>query len=267
MFEELFATGNSFLHKTNARTKIVLAFLVILSIINTCSLLGAGIFVLVMVGYILLANLPLRDALKRLLVANTFILFLWFFIPFSTPGPPLFKIYKLTVTAQGIHQALLITLKSNAAILTIIAFINTTPIPLLGYGLSKLKVPAKFTLLFLLTYRYLSVIFEEFERLMQAAKIRNFVPRTNMHTYRTISYLFAMVLIRSYERGKRVYNAMLLRGFNGKFHTLHEIEAGKYDVILTITTISLILIAIILDRHSYYIYSILKDHIWSPYLN
>ncbi len=268
MFEELFATGDSFLHKTDARTKIVLAFLIILAIISTHTVVGGFIFFMAMVLYILFARISLREVAKRLLVANTFILFLWLFIPFSTPGTPLFRIYKLTVTQQGLYQSLLITLKSNAALLSIIAFINTTPIPLLGYGLSKLKIPPKFTLLFLLTYRYLSVIFEEFERLMQAAKIRNFVPRTNMHTYKTISYLFAMILIRSYERGKRVYNAMLLRGFNGTFHSLYETEPGKYDIILTLVTISLMVGGILLDRYLCYIHSILKGHIlWNHYLN
>ncbi len=214
-----------------------------------------------------MAQLPLGEVLKRMGLANTFILFLWIFIPFSTPGDVIYRCCGLQITSQGIYEASLLTLKSNAAILTIIAFINTTPIPLLGHALSRLKLPSKFVLLFLLTYRYLTVIFEEFNRLMNAAKIRCFTPQTNLHTYKTISYLFAMILIRSYERGKRVYNAMLLRGFDGKFYCLSESRLRKNDLLLSLVTISLLIISLFIDHNLNYIYHHLKGTIWNQYFN
>ncbi len=243
MLEESFSSGKSIFHKADARVKIIVACLYILTLVLSYDLDRVLILFIFSCFLIPIARISFLKVLKRLIVVNSFVLFLWFFLPFSTPGTPVFHIYKFVATLQGIEQAFLITLKANGAILIIVSFINTTSIPLLGYALDKLKFPPKFVLLFLLTYRYIGVIFEEFNRLMNAAKIRNFILKTNFHTYKTISYMFAMILIRSYERGKRVYNAMLLRGFNGRFYSLQHTRLSKYDVYISFITFFIIAIS------------------------
>jgi cobalt/nickel transport system permease protein len=257
MFEETFCSGDSIFHKADPRVKLVLALMFIIAIILNYNLTSAIFIFSSTILLIPLAQLSLIKVLKRLMVVNSFILFLWLFLPFSTPGTPIFHIYKFHATIEGIMQSLLITLKANSAILVIICFINTTSIPLLGHALYRLKLPSKFVLLFLLTYRYIGVISEEFTRLMNAAKVRNFSPKTNLHTYKTISYMLAMVLIKSYERGKRVYNAMILRGFNGKFYSLHESKLSTNDVVISF--LSLFIIAI--SHLNYYNFAFLAKHL------
>ena len=68
----------------------------------------------------------------------------------------------------------------------------TIPAPALGRALASLRVPDKFSFLFLFTYRYLHVIAEEYGRLSTAARLRGFAPATNRHTYRTYAALVAM---------------------------------------------------------------------------
>ena len=62
-------------------------------------------------------------------------------------------------------------------------------------------------------------------------KVRAFHPRTDLHTYRSYAYLVGMLLLRSYERSRRIYQAMLLRGFRGTFWTLHHFRAGRSDFV------------------------------------
>jgi cobalt/nickel transport system permease protein len=62
-----------------------------------------------------------------------------------------------------------------------------------------------------------------------AAKLRGFQPTTGLHTYRTVANLLGMVLVRGYDRSRRVYEAMVLRGFCGAFYTLRRFSAAPRD--------------------------------------
>ena len=248
MLDETFDQGSSFLHRADPRGKVFCAFLLVCAI-AVLHKLSAGVIALIAGCFFLrLARLPTGRIIRRLFVVNTFIAFLWLFLPFSVPGKVIFSVWKWSATVEGVELATLITAKCNAMLLVIISFVATTPIPLLGFALTRLRIPEKLILLMLIGYRYLSVIQEEYNRLLEAAKIRCFVPKNNMHTYRTYAYLLAMVLIRSYERGLTVYQAMLLRGFNGKFHCLQRFQFGRRDLILVIGIILCAIFLLCIDN-------------------
>ena len=72
-------------------------------------------------------------------------------------------------------------------------------------------------------------------------RIRGFVPRTNIHTYRSYAYLVGMLLVRSYDRAERIHKAMLCRGFSGKYYTLSRSSIKIGDILY----LSLMLAAIL----------------------
>ena len=230
MLEEIFSQGNSLLHQTDPRIKILASALLacvgatLHTVAAALAALGLGL------ALALAARLPPGRLVKRLVIINGFIAFLWIFLPFSTPGQPVFHLWHLTATREGLLLAFLITCKSNALVLIIMACIATSSIPTLGHALASLGLPDKFTFLLLISYRYLHVIFEEYNRLWTAAQVRGFLPRTNLHTYKAYGNLVAMVLIRSYDRAQRVYQAMVLRGFQGTFHSLHTFTFSVRDM-------------------------------------
>jgi cobalt/nickel transport system permease protein len=96
-----------------------------------------------------------------------------------------------------------------------------------------------------MTYRYIFVIEQEYKRLLRAAKIRGFQPGTNLNTYRTYSYVIGMLFVRSAARAERVHQAMLCRGFKGKFYSLQEFQTGRagwlFSIIMTVLVIGLAL--------------------------
>lgn len=222
MLEEPFSSGTSLLHSLDARCKILTAFLSAVTFALLTTIPAATGALLYSTMLILLAQLPARQLVKRLLFVNLFIGMLWLFLPFSTPGTPQFAIGPLTATTEGVHLTGLITLKSNAIVLAFIALVATSTITEAGAALSTLHVPHKLSLLFLFTWRYIHVIAQEYERLNTAARIRGFVPSSSLHTYRTYANLAAMVLVRSWDRAERVNHAMRLRGFTGTFHPLKQ---------------------------------------------
>lgn len=229
MLEQYILPKNSYINALDPRTKVITTFCCALCLALTQSLPAAGAGLLMALPLLPLSRIKSSFVLKRLLLVNGFILFLWLFLPFSIPGDIILRLFGLGITKQGIDQALLITLKSNAIMLIFITLLATLPVPDLGYALERLWLPKKFILLLLISYRYLNVIFDEYQRLLTAAKIRGFVPTTNCYTYKTFAYLVAMVFIKSFERAARVYQAMLLRGFTGTFHSLRTFKLSFKD--------------------------------------
>lgn len=226
---EPFADGVSLIHRLDPRGKLVVAaaFSVLMAATATyaCALAGLALALL----YLGLTRLPLKKVVGRLLLVNSFIFFLWLVLPLTYPGEPVWRVGPLAVSRQGLLFTGLITLKSNAIIIALLALLATVPVVTLGQALHQLGVPDKLAHLLLFTYRYLYVLEQEYQRLLQAMKVRGFRPRTDLHTYRTYAYLAAMLLVRAHDRAERVYQAMLCRGFRGRFYSLRTFAFAARD--------------------------------------
>ena len=183
----------------------------------------------------------------RLAAVNAFVAFLWLVLPVTAPGAAWHTVWGIPVTHQGVALAGLITLKTNAIFLCILSLVATTPAPSLAKAMTALRVPDKFAFLFLFTYRYLHVIAEEYGRLATAARLRGFVPATDRRTYRAYAALVAMVLVRSFDRSQRVYQAMVLRGFTGTFPSLSRLSAGRRDRVFGVFVLLALGLAVALE--------------------
>ena len=240
MIEEL-AGGDSLIRRLDPRVKIVVVFLfsVAVAVSNRFVVLmlalGLGICI------VLAARLPIKQLVRRLVPVNMFIILLWFFLPFTFEGEPLFSVGPLVGTHEGVLYAARISIKSNAIMVMLIALVASTSILTLGHAMHELRVPKKIVHLFFFTYRYIHVIHREYLRLVSAMKVRGFRPGTNVHTYKTFAYLVGMLLVRSSDRAERVHNAMLCRGFSGNLYSLSEFSLKTRDMISLILMLALIL--------------------------
>jgi cobalt/nickel transport system permease protein len=229
---ERLATGESVLHRADARVKILLAVgyaVAVAGLGDTLSQILALGGAAALVG---LARLPAGEVLRRLAFVNVFVLMLWAILPWSTPGRTAGSLGPATITVEGLRLAMSITLRCNAIILANFALLSTSTIFSLAHALAHLRVPSKLVQLFFFSWRYLHILEQEFNRMRQAVKTRGFEPKSNLHTYRTFAYLFAILLLRSHDRGERVYQAMLCRGFDGTFWILSHFHLHRQDVVL-----------------------------------
>ena len=242
--QEAFSEGTSLIHRLDPRGKIIIAagFAILVAVAKTFPAALAGL-ALALAG-LTMARLPMQKVLAKLLVVNGFVLFLWIILPWTYPGEAVWRLGPLVATRQGIAVSVLITLKSNAIIIGLIALIATVPVITLGQAMHAMRLPDKLCHLLLFTYRYLYVFEVEFQRLVQAMKIRGFQPRTNLHTYRSYAYLAAMLLVRSFDRADRVFQAMLCRGFCGVFYSLQTFAWQRRDGIFL--TVCLLVLAALL---------------------
>lgn len=222
MINEPFASGNSVIHRLDPRVRIVFATAFAFAVALSYEFTTLGTAFLISCLFIPLARLNAREVIKKILLVNGLILFLWIILPFTFKGRPLFQIGPFTAYWPGIILSAQITLKSNAILVACIGLMATMSISTLGYALDRLHMPGKIVHLLLLTYRYIFVIEQEYQRLITAAKVRSFRPKTNIHTYKTYAYLIGMLFVRASDRAERVHQAMQCRGFRGKFYCLRE---------------------------------------------
>jgi cobalt/nickel transport system permease protein len=230
MLHEPFAAGESPLHRLDPRIRLVSAAL------YSCAVALCGEFPALIAALALAlalaaaARLRAAEVLRRLLVVNGLVMFIWAVIPFTFPGEALFRLGPVVAAREGVGLAAQITLKSNAIVLAFMSLVATMPFATAGHALHRLKVPDKIVHLLLMTYRYLFVLEQERLRLWRAAAIRGFRPGTNLHSYRTYAYLVGMLFVKAVDRAERVRRAMLCRGFKGRFYSLQEFKTGAGSV-------------------------------------
>lgn len=222
MVNDTFFKGNSIVHKTDPRIKIV--FLFIFASIAAVSksestlyfALGFSIFT------VALSRIAFKSLVKRFLVVNSFLFVMWLIIPFTHPGQPIYHILQFTATKEGVEMVFIITLKANAIFLAAFTLLGSSNVFDIAHGLDHLHIPRKLVQLFFFTLRYSHLLNLEISRQRNAMKVRCFQPKTNMHTYRSYAYLMGMMLVRSLDRSQRVYQAMICRGFSGDFPAYHH---------------------------------------------
>ncbi len=196
----------------------------------------------VSLAWLSLSGIPLRQVAKRLRPVTRLLILFWILLSVTFSGE-FMKIGYVGLSRDGVILASTITLKSYAILCALIALISPLSMITLGHAMNRLGFPDKLVYLMLLCVRYLFVIEQEYKKILTAIKIRGFVPKTSLHTYKTYAYIIGMLFIRANRRAERVYCAMLCRGFSGKFHSLTEFpETGKSMIFL----MSAILISIFL---------------------
>lgn len=244
MINEDFSQGTSPIHSLDPRARVAVACFAAftLALLTDVRLALAGL----VPGLVLLffSRPPLGLLCRRLVQVNVFILFLWLTVPWSVPGTELLALGPLSVTAEGVQLALLVTLKCNAIVLVFLALVATLSLPTLGCALERLHCPRRLIVLLLSAYRYLFVLAREWETLHTAARLRGFVPGTNTHTYKTYANMLGMLFVHSLDRSQRVWEAMCLRGFSGHFPCLARFAMqGRDWIFATLTSLAYLALA------------------------
>lgn len=243
MLSEPFSTGNSVIHRVDPRHRILAAFFYSVVVAVMIQLPALAMATVLSGLLVKTAGLDGGAVFRRLALVNGFVALFWLILPFTAKGNILFEAGPFTVYEAGVLLALQITLKSNAIIMAFISLVSTMSFSTLGYALRSLKLPHKLVFLFILTYRYIFVIEQEYRKIWRSVKVRGFSPTTSLHCYKTYAYMIGMIFVRAAARADRVYRAMLCRGFNGRFHSLSDFPAsGKNGFFLFLAILCTVLL-------------------------
>lgn len=238
-----YQTGESLIHRLDARVKVVVTVLFILSNV----LLPDGAWLAFLLGWAmilavnLLAGLKWNYALKRSFIALPFALAAITSI-FAISGQPVFTLnlgsWHFTATEAGLIRFASIVVRSWLSVQMAILLTATTQFSDLMHALRHLRVPQLLVAVISFMYRYLFVLADEAMRLMRAREARSARPAgarggsggTLFWRAKVAGYMVGQLFLRSYERSDRVYNAMLARGYQGHFFTLnpHAMQPGDW---------------------------------------
>lgn len=240
MMDDFLRTGGcpgSFLHRVDPRVKVlaVTGFVALsASLASRAGLVLAVVFLLALTAA---ARLPLRWLAGRLLWLLPFAGTMILLFPFITPGEPVWRwewgALAITATREGWQHALVLSLRVVAAFLAVNFLLATTGLRQVLEALSFFRVPAVFIQMIEFTIRYIFVVADELRRMNTARAARGFVPGKHLfhrHTFRTLGQTVGVLFVRSWERGERIYHAMLARGYTGRVHRKALPPPGGLDL-------------------------------------
>ena len=164
--------------------------------------------------FVWLANLPLRLVLSRILaLAVVFVLFTAMLA--ATVSPHDASLGFLKYSAEGLCLGLLIGFKCMTIVVVTVILLATTSMAKLLKSLGDFFIPQKLIEILLLVYRLIYSVSGEMESLRRAATCRGFKPSISLMQLKTFGKLAGSLLIRGFERSDRLYDAMLVRGYDG----------------------------------------------------
>ncbi len=213
---ETLSRGGSFIHGLRPLAKLISALLFLVALTSTGSreIVGLAPFALFPILVLALSDLPAAPILGRLAALSPLVLLIGALNPIFDRVPVEFG--GASIPGGWLVFASL-AIKSALAIWTAILLIATTGMDGIAEAMRELRLPRVFVLQTLLAYRYLSLLMEEIGTSMRAHELRS-SGRLGVGKEARGS-LPGRLLVRTYERGVRVHEAMLLRGFDGEYRT------------------------------------------------
>jgi len=172
-----------------------------------------------------LAEIPLKPIFMRILLVSPFIIGIGVLNPFFDD-----QSFFLggTEISRGWVTFLSLLIRSGLTVTAALLLIATTGMDRLGGALRMLRIPRIFVLQLLLTYRYISVLMEEVARTLRAYSLQ--APQQKGIHRSAWGSLAGQLILRTFDRAQRIYEAMCLRGFTGEYRTGGFKEISAWDL-------------------------------------
>lgn len=221
----LYHHGAGPLHRLAPEVKLTAALCFVAAVVATprAALWAFAAHAAVLVGLMAVARLPAGFVLRRMAIEIPFLLFA-VALPFIGRGERI-DVLGLALSREGLWGAWNIIAKATLGIGASIVLAGTTQVPDLLKGFHRLRFPRAITSIMGFMVRYLDVVIGELNRMRIALRSRGYRPRRLGQT-RPLAAAAGTLFIRSYERGERVYLAMLSRGYDGSMPDLGRARGG-----------------------------------------
>lgn len=157
-------------------------------------------------------ELPVGYLVKRMLWAAPFVLFVAAFNPLLDRTPLLR--WGSVVISGGWVSFGVVMLKFALTVLAALILIATTGMNQIGAALRRIGLPRELVGQLLFLYRYLFVLLEEATRMYRAYYLR--ASGRQGVRFPAWGSLAGQLLLRTFDRAQRIYQAMLCRGYHGE---------------------------------------------------
>ncbi len=175
-----------------------------------------------------LSRVTVFELLRRVAVEFVFLGVVLLGTLFRDGGDVVWQWGWVTITTTGMTVLGSVSVKTLLCLSMLNVLILTTPIPSLLHGLRQLKVPPLLVAILAAMYRYVGVLVTELATMRRAAMARNLLGHRRWHRL-VIGNMIGALFVRTYERGDRIHQAMLSRGYTGLPPNTVEVLSGRRD--------------------------------------
>lgn len=247
------ASGDSVVHKLNGIVKLLSTIIIIIYCVFASQLIIPCILEIYLLIIIYLSRISFIDSFKRILLLLPFGAMIIIFQPFIQPGHILWSYSWLTITDKGLNFAILLLSRLIVTLTAIVILSSTSPIQQIIYSLRKLKMPKDLAMILSIMVRFLFMFIDELESIQKAQSSRNFDIHSKITPYKwrvkQVGFTIAMMFLKSYEQGEKVYKSMISRGFNNDtefFNEKENLEKNDYYFIFSLIILLSILTIILI---------------------
>jgi cobalt/nickel transport system permease protein len=210
----LYVHSDSRVHGLPPECKVASAAAFVFAVVLTppTAVVAFAVYALLLYAVARVARVPVRFVLRRLTIEIPFLLFA-IFLPVLASGPRI-EVVGIALSEPGLWAAWNIIAKATLGLIATLLLAATTPVAEILFGLERLKVPKPLVTTAGFMVRYGDLIAGEMRRMKIARESRGYAPRW-LWQARALASGIGTLFVRSYERGERVYLAMLSRGYAG----------------------------------------------------
>ena len=200
-----------------------------------------------------LSQIPVSFLIKRLRYPSWFILAVVILLPFISGSTPVLQLGWLTIKEEGFWQAVLISVRFFCILTLSIVLFGTAPFLSSIKAMRSLGIPRVIVDMTLLSYRYLEELGEMLTTMQQAMRLRGFKPLVlNRRALSVFAQLTGSILVRSYDRSLRIYQAMILRGYGSQAPLRKPVEfsfkrSDRYSLWATIAAVVTAIFLVVLE--------------------
>ena len=248
--------GSSLLHRLDPRIKILGTVLYIVSLFLVKDFLGFAVVFLFLAVCIGTSKVPLSFMLKGLKPIFLIILFTFLVNMFLTGGEVLVKLGPLTITREGIYQALFMALRLvllivGSSLLTLV----TKPISLtdgmekLLSPLERVGVPAhELAMMMTIALRFIPTLLEETDKIMKAQMARgaDFESGNLLRRAKSLVPLLVPLFVSAFRIAQDLAMAMEARCYRGGAGRTRMSEMRLHGGDAMASVIALIYLAVII---------------------
>ncbi len=217
--------GDSVVHRLDPRTKLLLTIAYVTAVFCITNFSGYALIALFTISLLKIAQIPLKLVIKSLKPLMLFIGFTAVINIFMTGGRPIFTLWHITATYEGLYIALIMGLRLIFLIAgTSLLTYTTSPIVLTD-GIEQLLSPMKrigvpaheLAMMMTIALRFIPTIIEETDKIMKAQSARgaSFDTGNIINRARAMIPLLVPLFISAFRRADELALAMECRCYRG----------------------------------------------------
>ena len=254
---------DSVLHRLDPRVKLLGTLLYVISLFLVKGVAGYLVATIFLVSMIILSKVPVSFMLKGLKAIFVLLIITALINMFMTPGIPLVTIWKLTLTREGVKNAVymiirLVFLVVGSSIMTL----TTTPSSL-TFGLEKslswmkkIKVPVhEISMMMSIALSFIPILLEETDIIMKAQQARgsDFESGNIFKRVKALIPILVPLFVSAFRRANDLALAMESRCYQGgEGRTkLHPLKYARRDKIAYVILFIYFIVAIFVGKASF----------------